>query len=141
MKSIALAAVLFLQAAQPPAPAISQECQIETVTLCDQAGCRGVEPTLKLYLGEFTGEDGKQVGYYYRCRRGDYCDIIDNPWIAESGGYRAFVARERGVIAKIGPENRITDIATVEDRVLISRGRCWDAPRPQVSREGKLAAH
>src|SRR5690348_11131627 len=95
MKSIALAAGLFLQAAQPPAPAISQECQIETVTLCDQAGCRGVEPTLKLYVGEFTGEDGKQVGYYYRCRRGDYCDIIDNPWIAESGGYRAFVARER----------------------------------------------
>ena len=139
MKSAVAFVVLALQAAQPPAPGLSQECQIETVTLCDQAGCRGVEPTLKLYLGEYTAEDGRREGYYYRCRRAEYCDIIDNPWIAESGGYRAFVARERGVIAKIGPEDRITDIATIADRVLISRGRCWNAPRPQVTQTGRLA--
>ena len=135
MKELALLAALSLQAAQPTASTISLECQIETVTLCDQSGCRGVEPTLKIYLGEYAAEDGKHAGYYYRCRRADVCDIIDNPWIGESGGYRAFVARERGVIAKVGPEDRITDIATIEDRVLISRGRCWTAPRPQVSRE------
>jgi len=140
MKGVGVLAALALQAAQGPAPDLSQECQIETVTLCDQAGCRGVEPTLKIYLGEYAAEDGKHRGYYYRCRRADLCDIIENPWIGENGGYRAFVARERGVIAKIGPENRITDIATIEDRVLILRGRCWDTPRPSVTRDGKLTA-
>ena len=60
MKSGVAFVALALQAAQAPAPGLSQECQIETVTLCDQAGCRGVEPTLKLYLGEFTAEDGRR---------------------------------------------------------------------------------
>lgn len=134
MKSLLLALGLALQTGGASTPDMSLECQVETVALCDQAGCRGVEPTLKLYLGEYTAEDGGRYGYYYRCRRGDSCDIIDNPWIGESGGYRAFVARERGLISKVGPENRLTDIATLEDRVLISRGRCWPAPRPQVRR-------
>lgn len=134
MKSLLLAASLALQAGHPAGPDFSQECQVETVTLCDQAGCRGVEPTLKLYLGEYTAEDGRRAGYYYRCRRADICDIIDDPWIGESGGYRAFVARDRGLISKVGPENRLTDVATVDDRVLISRGHCWQAARPQVRR-------
>ena len=134
MKSLLLVAGIALQAGQATAPDISQECQIETVTLCDQAGCRGVRPTLKLYLGAYMTEDGRQAGYYYRCRRAEFCDIIEDPWVGESGGYRAFVARERGLISKIGPQNRVTDVATLEDRVLISRGRCWPAPRPQVQR-------
>jgi len=132
MKGVLLIAAVAFQAGQSAGPNISQECQIETVTLCDQAGCRGVEPTLKLYLGEYTAEDGRHAGYYYRCRRGEFCDIIENPWIGESGGYRAFVAREKGLISKVGPDNRVTDVATLEDRVLISRGRCWDAPRPNI---------
>jgi hypothetical protein len=134
MKSLLLIFGLVLQGPETVGPDISQECQVETVTLCDSAGCRAVEPTLKLYLGEYTNGDGSRAGYYYRCRRGAFCDIIDNPWIGESGGYRAFVARERGLISKIGPDSRITDVATIGDHVLISRGRCWAAPRPQVAR-------
>jgi len=137
MKTLFLMAGLAAQAGQAAGPNIAQECQIETVTLCDQAGCRGVEPTLKLYLGEYTSKDGRQAGYYYRCRRGEFCDVIENPWIGESGGYRAFVMRENGLISKIGPDNRVTDVATLEDRVLISRGRCWDSPRPKVNRNGE----
>ena len=134
MKSLLLALGLALQGGAADVPDISQECQVETVTLCDQAGCRGVKPTLKLYLGEYTAKDGSRAGYYYRCRRANFCDIIDNPSIGQNGGYRAFVSRERGLISKVGPENRLTDVATFEDRVLISRGRCWPAPRPRVRR-------
>jgi hypothetical protein len=137
MKSLLLAFGLALQAGHSAAPDISQECQVETVTLCDQAGCRGVKPTLKLYLGEYTAKNGTRTGYYYRCRRAAFCDIIDNPWIGGSGGYRAFVARDRGLISKIGPQNRITDVATMDDRVLVSRGRCWPAPRPEVQRSSE----
>lgn len=139
MKSLLLAVGLALQGVPAGTPDMSQECQIESVTLCDQAGCRGVEPRLKLYLGEFTRKNGQRSGYYYRCRRADFCDIIDDPWIGENGGYRVFVARDRGLISRIGPENRLTDVATMEDRVLISRGRCWLAPRPQVRRGSEPA--
>lgn len=125
---------LALQASQPANPDLWQECQIETAILCGPGGCKNVEPTLKLYLGDFAIENGKRAGYYYRCRRGGECDIIENPWIGEGGGYRAFVMKEQGVISRIGPDSRITDVATIEDMVLISRGACWNADRPKVRR-------
>ena len=123
-----------LQVAGVPASDIWQECQIESATLCGAGGCKPVEPTLKLFLGDYAGSSGRRAGYYYRCRRGSLCDIIDDPWIGQSGGYRAFVLRDRGVITRVGPDNSLTDVATVEDIVLISRGRCWEGKRPRVQR-------
>jgi len=113
---------------------IWQECQIESATLCGAGGCKPVPPTLKLFLGDYVGASGRRAGYYYRCRRGGVCDIIDDPWIGESGGYRAFVIRDRGVITRVGRDNSVTDVATIEDVVLISRGRCWNSARPRVER-------
>ena len=123
---------MALQAAPAGDADLWQECQIESAILCGPGGCKNVEPTLKLYLGDYRADDGRRAGYYYRCRRGGECDIIENPWIGEGGGYRAFVMREQGVISRIGPDSRITDVATIEDTVLISRGSCWNADRPRV---------
>ena len=133
MKTLLILAIA-LQAAGAANPDIWQECQIESATLCGAGGCKPVEPTLKLFLGDYAGASGRRAGYYYRCRRGSLCDIIDDPWIGESAGYRAFVLRDRGVITRVGPDNSVTDVATIEDIVLISRGRCWEAPRPRVER-------
>lgn len=123
-----------LQAAPVTEPDIWQECQIESATLCGPGGCKPVEPSLKLFLGDYSGASGRRAGYYYRCRRGGLCDIVDDPWIGESAGYRAFVLRDRGVITRVGPDNSVTDVATIEDIVLISRGRCWKSARPRVER-------
>ena len=123
---------MALQAGQPADADLWQECQIESATLCGPGGCKNVEPTLKLYLGDYHVDHGKRAGYYYRCRRGGECDIIENPWIGEGGGYRAFIMREQGVISRIGPDERITDVATIEDTVLISRGSCWSSDRPRI---------
>lgn len=132
MKSAVLAAALALQASRPALGDVQVQCQIETATLCGVEGCRNVAPTLTLYLGDYVDANGARNGYYYRCRRGGGCDIIDNPWIGDSGSYRAFVAREQGVISKLGSNAKVTDVATLEDKVLISRGSCWNFPRPAV---------
>lgn len=121
---------LCLLASPAPAADSWQECQIENVTFCNAEGCKYVEPTLKLYFGDFTDSAGRRKSYYYRCRRDGACDRIENPWIGQNDRYRAFVMREQGVIARISAEGKVTDIATVDDTVLISRGTCWDA-KPQ----------
>jgi hypothetical protein len=133
MKALLLVCALAIQEAQSGGTDLWQECQIERATYCDMAGCRGVEPTIKLYIGDYAGPGGKREGYYYRCRRGALCDIINDPWIGEGGGYRAFVMRDRGVISRISADNHVTDVATIGDTVLISRGRCWAASKPGVA--------
>lgn len=114
-----------------PGPAFAdnfwQECQIETATICDQVGCRNVQPTIKLYLGDYTDAKGRPKGYYFRCRRDSSCDEIRAPWIGENENYRAFVAPERGLISRVAANGRVTDVATLNDEVLISRGTCWSS--------------
>jgi plasmid stability protein len=136
-KALMLMAGMALLPFRASAADVWQECQIETSVLCDPQGCRSVEPTLKLYLGQYKDSAGKLRGYYYRCRRAGSCDMIENPWIGENERYLAFVARERGVISRIGPGGKLTDVATLDDNVLISRGTCWNAAphKPDLSAE------
>ena len=105
---------------------IWQECQIETVTLSTPDGCRKVEPTLKLCLGDYTDAHGKPAGYYYRCRRDSACDKTENPWIGHNDKYRAFVVPGANVISRVDQDGKVMDISAVRDEVLISRGTCWD---------------
>lgn len=104
-----------------------QECQIETATICDPQGCRNVQPTLKLYLGDYEDAKRRPKSYYYRCRRDGPCDEIRDPWVGENESYRAFVAPAHGVISRVGPDGKVTDVATLNDQVLISRGTCWSS--------------
>lgn len=127
MKGLALVVGVCLLAEPVRAADIWQECQIENVTVCTAQGCKYVEPTLKLYFGDFADSRGKRKSYYYRCRRDRDCDRIENPWIGENERYRAFVMPEQGVIARIAADGKVTDVATVDDTVLISRGSCWEA--------------
>ena len=120
-----IAAVALVPGAAPAADTW-QECQIETVTLCTPEGCKIVEPTLKLYLGDYTDDRGKPAGYYYRCRRDGACDNIDNPWIGRNDKYRAFVVPEANVISRVDQDGKVMDVSAVRDEVLISRGTCWD---------------
>ena len=132
MKSLVFMAGLALMAGPASAANSWQECQIETVTLCGPEGCRNVQPTLKLYFGDYADLKGRPRGYYKRCRRGGPCDIIENPWIGQNGKYRAFVAPERGLIARVGADGKVTDVATLDNDVLISRGSCWSAKRQHI---------
>ena len=127
---------IALAALPPPASAADswQECQIENVTFCNAEGCKYVDPTLKLYFGDFADSAGRRRGYYYRCRRDGACDMIENPWIGSNDRYRAFVMREQGVIARIAADGKVTDVATVDDTVLISRGTCWEGKPPDLSK-------
>jgi len=127
VRRLPLLIAVTLPAAPAPAADSWQECQIENVTFCNADGCRYVDPTLKLYFGDFADSRGKRKSYYYRCRRDRDCDRIENPWIGENERYRAFVMPEQGVIARIAADGKVTDVATVDDTVLISRGSCWEA--------------
>lgn len=135
MRVCAPITAIALIASPASAENIWQECQIESATLCGPEGCRNVEPTLKLYLGDYADSKGRRRGYYYRCRRDGPCDRITDPWIGQNDKYRAFVERDRGVISRIGPGSKVTDVATLDDKVLISRGSCW-AAKPQNGRKG-----
>ena len=127
-----LMAGLALLAGKAPAPALWQECQIEPVTLCDPAGCTNVPPTLKLYFGDYSDSKGRAKAYYKRCRREGPCDVIENLWMGENDRYRAFVMPERGLIARIDPDGKVTDVATLDNNVLISRGSCWRTTRKRA---------
>lgn len=130
MRYVTIIAALALNSGAASAANFWQECQIESVTLCAPNGCRNVAPTLKLYLGDFATSQGKRAGYYYRCRREGACDKIEDPWIGRNARYRVFVIRQAAVISRVDPDGKITDVASLGDNVLISRGTCWNT-RPQ----------
>ncbi len=134
-----LLAVAPLVAAPVSAADLWQECQIETVTLCSPDGCKNVEPTLKIFLGDYTTSNGRPAGYYRRCRRAGPCDEIEDPWIGYNNDYRVFVVREGGVISRVRQDGKITDVSTLGDDVLISRGTCWNAEPQRSKRNGSGA--
>jgi len=139
MNISALMAAVALLAGKPPAAAAWQECQVEAVTLCEPGGCRSVPPTLKLYFGDYADSKGRAKAYYKRCRREGPCDVIENPWMGANERYRAFVMPERGLIARIDADGKVTDVATLDSNVLISRGSCWRTTRKRAT--AKARAH
>lgn len=137
MKQRAIIIAAGLMGAPATAANYWQECQIETATLCGPEGCRNVEPTLKLYLGDYANSKGVRKGYYRRCRRTGECDLIENPWIGTNEAYRVYVLPEHGLISRVAATGKVTDVATLGDTVLISRGTCWSVKPPSVRKKGK----
>ena len=133
MKISVLLAGVALLAGKTSATAVWQECQIESVTLCDAGGCMPVAPTLKLFFGDYADSKGRAKAYYKRCRREGACDVIENLWMGENDRYRAFVMPERGLIARIDEDGKVTDVATLDNNVLISRGSCWRTTRKRAT--------
>lgn len=84
-------------------------------------------------MADYLHDDGKRGGYYYRCRINGGCDIIEPFWVGYGrGGYRVWDAKEKGALSRLSPQDKITDIVTLKDVVLISRGMCWNAPPPII---------
>ncbi len=112
---------------------IWQACTIDSVQVCSPSGCASEKPTISIFLSSYL-DAASERSAYYRCAL----------QITSCQRYRAAVHRnqdvtifslpDRTVFAKLGSDNRITDVAAVGDRVIISRGRCARrAPPPESS--------
>ncbi len=112
---------------------IWQACTIDAVQVCAPAGCASERPAISIFLSSYA-DGASERSAYYRCAL----------QITNCQRYRADIHRrqdvtifsvpDRSVFAKLGSDNRITDVAAVGDRVIISRGRCARrAPPPESS--------
>jgi hypothetical protein len=135
MRSSLVAAAVLMTAAPVPAAdnGVWRACTIDTVTICTPAGCGQRKPTISIFVSDYM--DGvSERGAYYRCglhlaRCERYGAVV-----YRTGDFVVFSLPARSVFAKLGPDNRITDVAAVADSIFISRGRCANrAPPPGSS--------
>ena len=131
MKLIIFLFGLALQPTQAPSD-LFRECKIETATLCGPDGCRSVEQSGKLYMGDYANAKGDRARYYYRCNLKGGCVAVDQPLVRRSGSYRTFIAAEQGAVSSIGPDDQVTDVFTRANLVQISRGTCQPAAPPAI---------
>jgi hypothetical protein len=112
---------------------IWRECTFDRAELCTASGCKATKPTLKVYLADYSDDPKPRGGYYYRCRIDGGCQIVEPFWVGYgAAGYRVWDAREKGALSRLSPDDKITDVVTLEDVVLISRGTCREAPPPII---------
>jgi len=132
--SLIAAAVLVMPASLPAAETgVWRACTIEAVTICTPTGCGPRKPTISLFVSDYM--DGTtERGAYYRCGLHlAHCDRY-SATVYRSGNFVIFSLPQRSAFAKLGPDNRITDVAAVEDSVFISRGKCANrVPPPDAS--------
>ena len=105
------------------------KCEMASAVACEKDGCRVIPPKITTYMASYTS-DSKSNGYYYRCTA-EGCST-HKPVIATSGQFTIFSLPESGLVAKLGLQNEVTDIATLMDVVLINRGRCIKSPPPPI---------
>jgi hypothetical protein len=127
MKALALAtASIGLMGANEPG--LTLTCKSAATSICDQAGCHSVTPSITIYVGTFIGESGVRDSYYTRCDASG-CDTFF-PAVAFSGAYTLFSLPKRGVMAKVGPGDELVDVASLMDTVYINRAKCVSEPPP-----------
>jgi hypothetical protein len=124
---LGIASLALMGAAEP---SVTLTCKSTSATVCDQAQCRTVDPSITVYAGTFVDRNGKRDSYYSRCDdRG--CDSY-TPRVAFSGAFVLFALPSHGVMAKVGPSNEITDVATLMQTVYINRATCVSEPPPLI---------
>ena len=112
-------------------PNIWRACTVDSVTVCSPAGCSAGKPSTWLYLASYENE-GKREAFYYHCSADQRnCDTY-TPVVHRSGAYLNFSLPQNGVISRLGPDDTVTDVATIMDTVLISRGKCLLEPPPII---------
>lgn len=126
-----IAALAVTTQASAAEPNIWRACTVDSVTICTPSGCSPGKPSTWLYLASYEHE-GKRETTYYRCNadRSD-CDTYE-PAVHRSGAYLNFSLPENGVVSRLGPDDTVTDVATIMDTVLISRGKCQLEPPPII---------
>ena len=130
---IGIAALLSLAGAKEPAGGVWRACTIDNVTICTPAGCAFRKPAVSIYVSNFL-DRGTERASYYRCALGlKNCDRY-SPRVQRNGDFLVFTLAQESLFAKLGPDDRLTDVAAVKDTVFISRGRCKPgAPPPESS--------
>jgi len=134
MKAHQLMAVLGCMSA----PAIAsqddvwQACTIDTVTMCSATTCARRSPQISIFIGSFANQTARRAVYFRCALRLVNCDRYE-ALVYRLGDFTVFALPERGVFTKLGPDNRVTDVATIQDTVFISRGRCVTAAPPPSS--------
>jgi len=90
-------------------------CTFSSKNQCGPNGCASVRPTITVSI-DFQGRR------YRRCdARG--CDVWDG-YVSASGIWRTIEAPGRAMFARVNSDNEIVEVATLNDMVLISHGRC-----------------
>lgn len=127
-------AALLLAAA--PASALDvgtwKMCVIDSVSRCTPAGCSAIKPAISIFVSNYA-DRGTERGAYYRCGpKLARCDRY-NAAVYRTGDFVIFSLPQQSTFAKLGADDRITDVAARSDEVLISRGTCETAAPPPES--------
>lgn len=120
-------------------PALAQEtdvwraCSIDSVQMCTPAGCTARRPSISVYIGYHRQADVERA-VYLRCAVGlSSCDRYD-PVVRRVGDVVVFSLPEHSLFSRLGKDDRLTDVAGVQDTIFVSRGRCVQAAPPPTSR-------
>jgi hypothetical protein len=109
-----------------PTTDYSWDCRFTRTSVCDANGCRQTKNETWIYL-----TPSHQT--YYRCSGTgfDNCDRY-NADISESGDYRIFELPGRAAFAKVDSKLLVTEVISLQDMVLINRGKCISGPPPLI---------
>jgi len=130
-----LGATLVLTATALPAQEndVWRACSINSVQMCTPARCVSQRPTISIYIG-YHQQTGFQRAVYLRCAVGlSSCDRYD-PIVRRAGDFIVFSLPEHSLFSKLGKDDRLIDVAGVQDTIFVSRGRCTLAAPPPISR-------
>lgn len=129
---LAMAAFMPVASGAGPINGIWKSCAITSVSVCTTAGCRPAKPAISIYLLNFVDGGGERSAYF-RCALGlTRCDRY-SALVNKTGDFAIFSLPDRSLFAKLGPGERVTDVAAVGDTVFVSRGTCRDSVPPAAT--------
>ena len=91
------------------------KCTFQTARWCSQKECTDAKPAADVY---WTPSDGT----YERCGDGG-CDKY-KAQTTDSGSFRNLSLPENGSLARVTADNKIVEVLTLWDKVLIRHGHC-----------------
>lgn len=105
-------------------------CTIDTVTACTPDSCASRKPAISIFVSDYV-DGGTERGAYYRCKLHlAGCDRFPAT-VYRTGDFIIFSLPGESAFAKLGVDDRVTDVAVVGYTVFVSRGRCVErAPPP-----------
>jgi hypothetical protein len=132
MRSVPFCTGLALSVSASAAePNVWRACTIQSVNICSPQGCVAGSPAIWLYVASYT-DKGKQHSIYIRCNISRTSCTDYRPLVHRSGAFLNFTLPKNAVVSRLGPDDMLTDVATIMDTVLISRGTCANEPPPLI---------
>lgn len=132
-KRLLLAAISLAASSAADAEAgLWRACTIDAVSVCSQDRCSPRKPTISIFVSSYV-DRGTERAAYYRCApKLTKCDRY-RALAYKTGDFVIFSLPERSVFAKLGSDDRITDVAAMGSDVFVSRGKCAAAPPPRAT--------